>query len=880
MSLPGEWFRRVLYLVRRRAMDDDLRREMEAHRALMDDPAAFGNALQLREEARDAWGWRWLDELSQDVRFAARTLGRTPGFTLTAIVTLALGIGVNTGMFGFVNGLLLRPLYDQPERVVGVYGRNTGAEGGMRGISYPNFLDIRDATASVFAKVAADMTGFNGLDAGEGARRTLVSRVTDGYFEVLGHRLARGRTFTTEETRAGAAPVAIISHSLWERRGATPDIVGQTIRVNGDPFTVIGVAGKGFTGTGIPGPEAWLPLALGPRHPLNARTAHVLDVVGRLRDGVSLEAATPALGGVAQRLAEAFPTINGGYTLQVAEPSRLLFMPGVRGGTFTALLSVMLMAMPAIVLLVACLNLADLLLARGHVRRQELAVRASLGGSRGRLIRQLLTEGVLLSLVGGVVGLWLSTWATGAMLRALQPLLPATVALPEVVVDWRVLAGTMAICVMASLVFGVWPAWALTGPAVVADLKRQGGESVRQPGGIRVGNALVVVQVAFSLVLLASAGLFLKSAIAATTVDPGFRLEDGILAEVDPSLVGYDDEEARAFHLALVDRVRALPGIDAVTIGSGFPFGGFNDSREVVPAGRTNRVDAVFATVGRDYARTLGLPMLAGRDFTDLELRSSEGERVAIVDDALAQRLWPDGGAVGQLVQFMDDEDATAAGPALRVVGVMPAVKHSLGTPTPFPHVYVPLGQHDDITGMTLHVRLAAAQDERAMLTTLARFVREADAQVPILALRTWRGQIDAGIEVLIFRAAARVCAIFGAIALLLAVIGVYGVKSYLVSRRTREFGIRIAAGADPQALLWQVLREGSRITGAGIVIGLVLAVGVGQLLRGMLYGVNAVEPIVLAIAPLILLGASLLASLVPARRAMRVDPTIALRSE
>jgi putative ABC transport system permease protein len=539
-----------------------------------------------------------------------------------------------------------------------------------------------------------------------------------------------------------------------------------------------------------------------------------------------------------------------------------------------------LMAMPVIVLLVACLNLADLLLARGHVRRQELAVRASLGGSRGRLTRQLLTEGVLLSLIGGVVGLWLSTWATGALLRALQPLLPAVVVLPSITVDWRVLAGTMAFSVLASLIFGVWPAWALTGSAVVADLKRHVGEGGRQPGGIRVGNALVVAQVALSIVLLASAGLFLKSALAATSVDPGFRLEDGVLAEVDPSLAGYDDEEARTFHLALLERVRTLPGVDAATLGSSFPFNSFNDSRNVAPAGRTNRVDSVFTVIGRDYARTLGLPMLAGRDFTEGELTSADGERVAIIDDALAQRLWPEASAVGQMVQFMDDQGAAAVGPPLRVVGVMRAVKHSIGTPTAFPHVYVPLGHHDDIEGMTLQLRLAGAQDERAMLTTLARLVREADERVPVLALKTWRDSIDSGVEILIFGVGARVCAIFGAIALLLAVIGVYGVKSYVVSRRTREFGIRIATGADPRALLWQVLREGSRVTGAGIVLGLVLAVGAGQLLQGILYGVNAVEPIVLLTAPLVLLAASLLASLVPARRATRVDPTIALRAE
>jgi len=286
----------------------------------------------------------------------------------------------------------------------------------------------------------------------------------------------------------------------------------------------------------------------------------------------------------------------------------------------------------------------------------------------------------------------------------------------------------------------------------------------------------------------------------------------------------------------------------------------------------------VFAVVGRDYARTLGLPMLGGRDFTDAELTSNAGERVAIVDDALAQRLWPAGDAIGQTIDFLDGEPPGAG--SLRVVGLVPAVKHSLSTPRPFPHVYVPLGQHDDVETMTLQVRAAGPQDERALLTAIARVVRETDDRVPVLSLKTWRDSLDSSVEAWLVRAGARVCALFGGIALLLAVVGVFGVKSYVVSRRTREFGIRIAAGAHPRALLWQVLLEGSRITAIGIIIGLLLAVGAGQVLQNMLYGVNAVEPIVLVAAPLILFAASLLASVIPAVRATRVDPTIALRAE
>jgi hypothetical protein len=332
-----------------------------------------------------------------------------------------------------------------------------------------------------------------------------------------------------------------------------------------------------------------------------------------------------------------------------------------------------------------------------------------------------------------------------------------------------------------------------------------------------------------------------------------------------------------------VNRLRTVPGVEAVTIGSDFPFSSMSDSRDVAPAGaadaQTRAVGAVFNIVGRDYARVLGLPMLAGRDFSDGELLPGSSERVAIIDDALAERLWPgENDALGRLVQFLDEERPEAKGP-IRVIGIVPAVKHSLGDPHPSPHVYVPLGQYSE-TAMRLHLRVADEKTERAMLATVTRVIRDTDERMPILRRETWRDHVYEGLDVWLYRTGARAFLAFGVIALLLAVIGVYGVKSYVVARRTREFGIRLAIGARPGALLWQVLWEGSRITAIGIAIGLLMAIAAGQVLHGMLYGVNRIEPLVLVIAPLVLLAASLLASLIPALRATRVDPTVALRIE
>jgi predicted permease len=892
MAIIGEWIRRVGYLLRRGALEDELRREMEAHRALLKDPRAFGNTLRLRDEARDAWGWRWLDDFVQDTRFALRTLRHSPGFTLTAVVTLALGIGVNIGMFSLVNGLLLRPLYERPDEVVGVHSRSTTPDGGSRGISYRNYFDLREGTTDIFANLAAYSTIFVGLDVGDGPRRTLASEVTANYFQTFGASLALGRPFTTGEERPGAdIPVAIISHSLWQQRGADPNTLGRSVQVNGAQFTIVGVAAKGFTGTSIPGPEVWLPLGahdLFDREDTSAgrasdpREAHALAVVGRLRAGTSVERVAPALATVARRLEQAFPAINAGYTLEMSKPSRLMFMPGPGSGALAASLALVLMVVPAIVLLVACLNLFDLLLARGQTRRKEMAIRSSLGGRRGRLTRQLVTEGLILALAGGAVGLLLSTWATNALLASLRAVLPIALSLPELDLDWRVLVGTVGFSLAATLIFGAWPAWALTGRAVATNLTQHVRDDGGRRSGGRIGNALVIGQVALSVLLLASGGLFLMSALSAATADPGFRLDGGLLVEVDPGLAGYDEARGRQSHLALVDRLRTVPGVEAVTIGSSFPFSGMNDSRDVAPAGaadvRPYSDGAVFIVVGRDYARVLGLPLLGGRDFSDAELAPGSSERVAIIDDALAQRLWPGEDALGRLIQFLDGEGPEAKQPT-RVVGIVPAVKHSLGNARPSPHVYVPLGQHYE-SAMMLHIRIADEDAERAMLATIARVIRSVDERVPVLRVETWRDHLDTGFDVWLYRAGARVFSAFGGIALLLAVIGIYGVKSYVVSRRTREFGIRIAVGAHPRAVLWQVLREGGRITAVGIGIGVLMALGAGRVLQGLLYGVDAVEPVVLVTAPLILLASSLLASYIPALRATKVDPTVALRSE
>jgi predicted permease len=777
--------------------------------------------------------------------------------------------------------------------VVEVHSRATASPGGYKDLSYPNYRDLRAGASEIFEGLAGVTMVFVALDSGEGSRRTLASAVTTDYFRIFDAPLVFGRTFTPEEEQPGTGRrVVIVSYRFWERRGTDPNVLGRTVQINGEPFAIVGVATKGFIGTSLPGPEIWLPLgaddvfrpATGPdRRSLTARDAHDLSVFGRLRDGRSIESAVPVLATVSRRLEQAFPDVNAGQALHASTAERvILFLPGA-GSRMRATLALLLMIMPAIVLLVTCLNLANLLLARGQGRRQEMAIRSSLGGGRWRLTRQMLSEGLLLALAGGAVGLLLSTWATRTIQASLFPVLPVALSLPDLDLDWRVFVATVAFSLMATLVFGAGPAWTLASSATAADLKRHTGEERWQRlRGVRIGNALVIGQVALSLLLLASGGLFLMSAISAATADPGFRLDGGLVVEVDPGLTGYDEAQSRELHRALVDRLRALPGVQSVTIGAGLPFSSMGDSRRVATAGaageRSQPVDAVFNAVGRDYARTLGLPQLGGRDFTEAELAPGSSEPVAIIDDVLAQALWPGEDALGRSIAFVGDARRSEASRSMRIVGIVPALKHSLGNPHPSPHVYVPLGQHFE-SAMTLQLRVAG-EGERTMLATVARVIREVDARTPVLRLATWRDHLDQSLDIWIYRTGARIFGAFGAIALLLAVIGVYGVKSYVVSRRTREFGIRIATGAHPRALLWQVLREGGRVTALGVGIGVLLALGAGRVFQGLLYGVNAVEPLVLIGTPLILLAASLVASCVPAIRATRVDPMVALRSE
>ena len=892
-----------------RRHDQELREELEYHveqlaeqhrraglgrdEALAAARRQFGNLTRLQEQSHDLFAFRHVEDLLKDLRYGVRMLRKHPGFSATAIIVLALGIGANSAIFSIINAMLLKPLpIHRPGELVGVYVERTTAPGGYRAFSYPNFQDLREQAAA-FANLAAHNLTLVGIGDGGAARRVFADAVTANYFETFGVPLALGRAFTAAEERPDAnLPVAIVSHDYWVREGRRPDILGETILVNAEPLTIVGVAAAGFKGSSVLfGPEVWLPLGLygtvaadvvsTPTRSLRERDYYTLVVKGRLRPGHSVESVAPELEAIAARLSRAYPATNEDRTLRAAPLPRLsVSTRPATDGQFDAL-SALALGMAGVVLLIACLNLANMLLARGASRRREMAIRLSLGGGRGRVVRQLLTEGFVLSVGGGAVGLVVAVWAAGALARSIESVLPFAIVVSGIGVDWRVLLGTLGFCLLGTLFFGLGPAWQLTRGDIVGDLKQQSNPEPRRGRGLPAPRDLLIVgQVALSLALLTAGGLFLRGAVAASSADPGFAFERGLLLETDPSLAGYDEGQGRAVYRDLLPRLRALPGVDAVSMASMVPFGAFAESRGVVPVGADDQGGraASFTLVADDYFRALGLSMLRGREFTRAEAEGG-GSPAVIVDETLARALWPNADPLGQAVRLHRRNGEL--GDVLTVVGVAPGRRSQIFDQQPTPHVYLPAGA-EYRANMNVHARLAdpGRAAANAMLPQVRQAVRGFDARLPILSLQTLEDFRAASAGLWLVRAGAAVFSTFGGLALFLAVVGLYGVKSYMVGQRTREIGLRMALGAGRADVLWLALRGGLAMTGAGLLFGVLLSVATARLLAGLLYEVRTFDPLVFALAPMLLAGSVLLASYLPARRAARVSPMEALRQE
>jgi predicted permease len=835
--------------------------------------------------------------LWQDLRYSGRLLLKHPGFTITAIGVLMLGIGVNAGIFGILNGLFLRPLAgaDAPGEVVGLYSQDRTVERGYRAFSYPEFVDVREAQGP-FAHLAAHNVALGGVTENNTTRQVLIDIITAGYFETLGVRPVYGRDFTRDEERPGpAARSVIISYKLWERAGFDRDILKQTVRLNGDDFTIVGVAPPHFTGTtAMIGSEYFVPIGVHDAiqsdfdsggFPIGDRRAHPLIVVGRLKPGLTQAQADQQLTIIAAAHEQAYPDENKNQDLIVRPLGRLGISTNPQNTQPLGPMAV-LQGLAASVLLTSCLNLANMMLAFGSARQKEIAIRLAVGGARSRIVRQLLIQGLLLSLAGGALGLLAATWAANLLVASMATVLPITLAL-DLTPDTTVMFATLIFCALATMAFGLWPALRLSRPDLLSSLKDQAGEvSGRIAGRVTVRGALVTAQLGLSLALLVVSGLFVRGAAAGASADPGFNLTPLVVSQVEPKLGGYDDARGQEARRAVLERLRSTPGIESAATASVVPFGDYSFGAAVQregarlksgePAARGKVEQVLEYDVSSDYFKTLGLTMIRGREFNDAETTAADGTPPVIIDVALADRLFANEDPIGQLLQYGADSGTPDSKPML-IVGVAPTIRHDLFETKPETHIYRPTGGSPS-NRMFVYARAAAPRSGDDLVDTVRNQIRAVDANLPVMFVKSFRSQHESSAQVWILRAAAKMFLTLGLAAAFVAVIGLYGVRSYLVSRRTREFGVRMAIGASPLDVLKLVLRESIVTTTVGLAIGLGLGVLLGWGLSHLIYQVRPYDPVTLAGSAGLLAVASLAASLIPARRAATVMPMAALR--
>jgi predicted permease len=839
-----------------------------------------------------------------DLRFGLRMLRKNPEFTTVAVLTLALGIGANTGMFTLVHAFLLRPLpVPQSERLVQLYASDRTAPNSYRLFSYFDYSTIRGHN-TIFASLLAHQMTMLGWTEGDTTHRVFGEMISANYFSALGVTLAHGREFLLEEDTQ-PVPVAIVSDNFWKQHGNDAEPVGKTVRLNGTVFNIVGITRKEFTGTmAMVSPDFWVPLGMYDRvrnglvadsgKSLQDHANHSLVLMGRLRPGLTKVAAQSELKVLANQLAEAFPAEDKNVQLSVHAPPRFIGGAEPQSDATLKVLAITLMGLSAIVLLIACSNLAHLLLARSATRQKEMAVRMALGAGRWRPVRQLLTEGLLLALAGGAAGTLLAWWATAWLASTLAPLLPLTLDF-QGGPDLLALGTTLALSVMSTLLFALVPALKLARIDLLTQLRLQSAEFSSRPRWWRrlgFADASVGTELALSLALLTAAGLFVRGALNACAANPGFVVERGLLLEVDTSLAGYDDTRGRAVFRQLTDKLRVMPGVESVSPAVTVPFGATHLARHILPVGQAgaNRkpIFAHFNGVGADYFKTLGLPLLQGRAFTRAEEESAALPHVLIIDDLIAQQLWPRQSALGQQVRFVDTDGASgaanvgqAASAVFEVVGIVPWSPDNLSGEPPKPHLYAPFGSAYQASA-NLHIRIAQGGPIEAatMLKEVRATARAVDEQLPIVSLKTLRDYFDTSPALWMFRIGAILFVSLGALAMFLAVGGLYGVMAYLVARRTRELGIRMALGAQRADVFRLVLGRGFRVILAGLGLGLFFAYAVGQGLQNLLFEVSASDPVIFITAPMVLFSAGLLACYLPARRATRADPMAALRYE
>jgi predicted permease len=820
--------------------------------------------------------------LLQDIRYAARMIGGNPGFAAVVIVTMALGIGANTAMFSLVNTALLRPLpFDEPDRLVRVFRQSVdGSE--TRFFSYPDYLEYRDRN-DIFENLAAFAFVPLSIGVGEASETRFGQIVTGNYFDMLRVRPALGRLLRRgDDERPGAHPVAVISHRYWQRNyGGDPGAVGALIILAGQPFTIVGVAPEGFTGAiPIPSPDIWVPMhMLGELRPearnrLDERGSTWLFAMGRLKSGLGPGEAQASLAVTAGQLKDIDPEhYDEEYALLMPSDGIIPMTPEIRRTVLA--LSTLIMAMVGLILLVACANVANLLLTRSTARAKEIGIRVALGAGRLRLVRQLLTESVLLALFGGAAGLLLGVWCVG-LLPASLPRLPFNITADlKFGIDGRMMAFATLVSLLAGLVFGLVPALGATKVNVVDSLKNEGATGPVSARRSTLRNVLVVGEVAISVILLIGAGLFVRSLLSARAIDPGFNHRGVLAVALDVGAHDYDEAGARTFAEQLIEHVRTVPGVESASLDHCPPLTLTMSMDAYWIEGRPyaspedERVGVAQSFVSADNFKTLGITLRRGRTFSDRYI--PDAPRTAIVNQAFVDRYWPDEDPLGKRISRTG-----ADGPYYEVIGVTETSKYWLIGEDPRPFVYLSILQNPNTDFVTLLARTTG--DPMAILPGVRTILRELNPDMSPFDARPLREAIS--FVMLPAKFAAAVFGLFGVLALGLASVGLYGVMSYAVAQRTREIGIRIALGAQRGHVLRLAVRRGLVLTLIGLGIGLALSLASTRVLSALLYEIGTTDPVTFFVVPILLTAVALLACYIPARRAAKVDPMTALRYE
>jgi predicted permease len=821
----------------------------------------------------------------QDLRYAARTLRNSPGFTIIAIVTLGLGMAVNTTIFSVINGILLRPLPVPHAQQITVLAMKQDSAQNFQRFSYPDYLDIRQQ-AEVFSDVFAERLTLVGLTADKKGDHCVLSRVTGNYFSALGVQPAVGRLISPNEAQTpGANPILVLGYSYWQKRFAGDrSVVGKQVEINGHAVTIIGVTPKGFHGTyAIVDVDGFVPLSttIGSKGVAETsvqdtwthREERTLNVLGRLKPGVSVTQAQAPLHVIAQRLAEQHPETNKGFTNIQAFPEKLARPEPDPDNTLPAV-STAFMVLAGLVLLVACFNIANVLLVRATVRQREMGIRAALGAGRGRLVRQHLTESLLLALLGGSAGLLLASWAAGFLSS-----LPLGTDLPlqfDFQADTRVYLFAFAAVLLTGVIVGIIPAMRVVRNDINAVLREGGRGSSDGPRRHIVRGTLVVAQVAGSLLLLIVAGLFMRSLDKAQQIYLGFNPDHILDLTVDPEQIGFNETQGREFYRQINERISALPGVASVGQAFIVPMGVISANDPVTVEGHPAEPgkqppEVMYNPVSPTYFDTLRIPLISGRTFTDAD--SKEAPEVVVINQAMAAKFWPKENPLGKRFSTKGPN-----GPFKEVVGVVQTGKYkNVIEDPPEPFYYVPIDQNY-VSYRTIHVRTSVPPE--SLQRQIEAQVRELAPDIPISQVQTLSQALQGVNGFFFFRFGAQLTATMGLLGLILAVVGVYSVVSYAAAQRTHEIGIRMALGANPRDILNMVLRQSIGIVAVGIAIGLAAAFAGTRAIANLIVGIKPTDPLTFVTVILLLAAIALAACWIPARRATRVSPLTALRYE